>query len=115
AAYPAHIAACEPMNLASERMAQALNDPSDWIHFGPSSSANTYILGHAFAGWLKPGDAIIVTNQDHEANTGAWRRLAQHGIEVRERGVDDLTGELSLSNLDNQLEEKERLVAMSSY
>lgn len=111
-AYPASIAAGEAMDLAYERMAQALNVSSDWIHFGPSSSANTYVLGHAFAGWLKPGDAIIVTNQDHEANTGAWRRLAQHGIEVREWGVDARTGELSLSTLDTLLDEKVRLVAM---
>ena len=73
-AYPASIAAGEAMDLAFERMAAALNVSADWIHFGPSSSANTYVLGHAFSGWLKPGDAIVVTNQDHEANTGAWRR-----------------------------------------
>jgi selenocysteine lyase/cysteine desulfurase len=111
-AYPASIAAGEAMDLAFERMAAALNVSADWIHFGPSSSANTYVLGHAFSGWLKPGDAIVVTNQDHEANTGAWRRLAQHGIEVREWAVDARTGQLSLEALDRLLDAKVRLVAM---
>lgn len=111
-AYPASIAAGQAMDLAYERMAAALNVSADWIHFGPSSSANTYVLGHAFAGWLKPGDAIVVTNQDHEANSGAWRRLAQHGIEVREWGVDPRTGALSLEALDALLDAKVRLVAM---
>lgn len=110
--YPASIAAGEAMNLAFERIAQALNVSADWIHFGPSTSANTYILGHTFAGWLKPGDAIVVTNQDHEANTGAWRRLTQHGIEIREWAVDAQTGRLSLAALDTVLDEKVRLLAM---
>lgn len=109
--YPASIAAGEAMNDSYERFAKALNISADWIHFGPSSSANTYVLGNAFAGWLKSGDAIIVTNQDHETNTGAWRRLARIGVEVREWKVDRETGRLALSALDNLLDSKVRLVA----
>ncbi len=109
--YAASIEAGEAMNLAFERIAAAFNVSADWIHFGPSTSANTYILANAFAGWLKPGDAIVVTNQDHEANTGNWRRLERHGIEVREWAVDQQTGRLSLAALDAVLDEKVRLVA----
>lgn len=110
--YPASIDAGEAMNLAFERMAAALNVSADWIHFGPSTSANTYVLGNAFGGWLKPGDAIVVTNQDHEANTGAWRRLSQRGITVREWSVDGQTGRLALPALDAVLDDKVKLVAM---
>lgn len=110
--YPASIAAGEAMDLAYVRMARALNVTADWIHFGPSTSANTYVLGHAFAGWLKPGDALIVTNQDHEANTGAWRRLVDRGIEIREWQVDPDTARLSLDALDALLDERVRLVAV---
>lgn len=109
--YAASIEAGEAMNLAFERMAAALNVSADWIHFGPSTSANSYVLGNAFGGWLKPGDAIIVTNQDHEANSGAWRRLAQRGIEVREWGVDGQTGRLDLAGLDALLDSSVKLVA----
>lgn len=109
--YPASIEAGEAMNLSFERMAQALNVSADWIHFGPSSSANTYVLGNAFAGWLRPGDAIVVTNQDHEANSGAWRRLAKVGVEVREWRVDPVTGRLDLAALDALLDSKVRLIA----
>ena len=109
--YPATQAAGAAMDLSFERIAQALNVTADWIHFGPSSSANTYVLGRAFGEWLQPGDAIIVTNQDHEANTGAWRKLAKLGIEVREWAVDTQTGRLSLSALDALLDEKVRFVA----
>jgi len=110
--YPASIKAGEAMDLAYERIAAAMNVSPDWIHFGPSSSANSYVLGNAFGAWLKPGDAIVVTNQDHEANTGAWRRLAQKGIEVREWGVDPRTGRLALEALDGVLDERVKLIAM---
>lgn len=109
--YPASRAAGEAMDLSFERIARALNVSADWIHFGPSASANTYVLGNAFAGWLKPGDAIVVTNQDHEANTGAWRKLAKGGVEVREWRVDPVSGRLSLADLDALLDDKVRLVA----
>jgi len=84
--------------------------PSDWIHFGPSTSANPYTLAHAFAGWLKPGEAIIVTNQDHEANSGNFRRLADRGIEIREWRVDPATGHLDPAGLDPLLDSKARVV-----
>ncbi len=109
--YPASVEAGIAMNLAYERIASALNVSADWIHFGPSSSGNTYALGNAFGAWLKPGDAIIVTNQDHEANGGTWRRLAAKGIEVREWAVDRTTGQLSLAALDRLLDAKVKLIA----
>ena len=109
--YPASREAGEAMDLSFERMAQALNVSADWIHFGSSASANTYVLGKAFGEWLKPGDAVIVTNQDHEANTGTWRKLARMGAEIREWAVDPETGRLSLDDLDRLLDSKVRLVA----
>ncbi|HET8726198.1 MAG TPA: aminotransferase class V-fold PLP-dependent enzyme, partial [Alphaproteobacteria bacterium] len=90
--YPASRAAGQAMDHAYRRLAQALNVSPDWIHVGPSTSANTYTLGSAFAGWLKPGDAIVVTNQDHEANSGVWRKLADRGVTVREWKMDPQTG-----------------------
>lgn len=108
--YPASEAAGAAMDLAFSRLAEALNVPLDWIQFGPSTSANTYVLGHAFAHWLEPGDAVIVTDQDHEANTGAWRRLAGMGAEIREWRIDPETGHLDLADLDALMDEKVRLV-----
>lgn len=108
--YPASREAGAAMDLAHRRMAQALNVGMDWIHFGPSTSGNTYTLGNAFAGWLKPGDAIVVTNQDHEANGGAWRRLADRGIVIREWQVDPVTGHLDPAALDKLLDSKVRAV-----
>jgi selenocysteine lyase/cysteine desulfurase len=112
AAYPTSQAAGDAMDLAYRRMGQALNVGEDWIHFGPSTSANTYTLGRAFEGWLRPADAIVVTNQDHEANSGIWRKLMVRGIEIREWKIDRQTGHLDLAALDKLLDGKVRLIAM---
>ncbi len=59
---------------------------------------------------MSPGEAIVVTNQDHEANSGPWRRLAEDGIEIREWKIDPDTGHLPLEKLEDLLDEKVRLV-----
>lgn len=111
--YPASQEAGEAMDRAHQRIAQALNVPTEWVHFGPSTSANTYTLAHALAGWMQPGEAIIVTNQDHEANSGNWRRLADRGFEVREWRVDPVTGHLDPGALDTLLDSKVRAVCFT--
>lgn len=111
--YPASKEAGEAMDRAHQRIAQALNVPTEWVHFGPSTSANTYTLAHALAGWMQPGEAIIVTNQDHEANSGNWRRLADRGFEVREWRVDPVTGHLDPGALDTLLDSKVRAVCFT--
>ena len=72
------------MDEARERLAAIMGVQAHELSFGPSTTQNTYVLSQAFGQWLQPGDAIIVTNQDHEANSGPWRRLADRGVEVRE-------------------------------
>ncbi|MGE4326576.1 MAG: aminotransferase class V-fold PLP-dependent enzyme, partial [Pseudodonghicola sp.] len=100
----------EEMDEARARMAAILGVETDELSFGPSTTANTYVLAQAFRQWLKPGEAIVVTNQDHEANSGPWRRLAEEGIEVREWQVDPLTGHLDPQDLAVLLDEDVRLV-----
>lgn len=87
------------MDEARARLSAMLGVAQDELSFGPSTTQNTYVLAQAFAGWLKPGDAIVVTNQDHEANSGPWRRLAERGFEIREWRIDPETGHLPLDAL----------------
>ncbi len=109
--YPASIRAGQAMDMAYERMGEALGLSADWIQFGPSTSANTYVLAQAFAALLKSGDAIVVTEQDHEANSGVWRRLAKQGVEVREWKIDPQTGHLDPEDLGKLLKGNVRFVA----
>lgn len=99
APYEASRLAGEEMDEARSRLAALMGVATDEVSFGPSTTANTYVLSQAFRQFLQPGDAIIVTNQDHEANTGPWRRLSAAGIEVREWQIDPVTGHLPLDRL----------------
>lgn len=101
------------MDAAIERLAGYLGVNPDHVHLGPSTSQNSYVLAQAFAGMLSPGDEIIVTNQDHEANSGVWRRLAERGMVVREWAVDGGTGTLDPRGLDALLNPRTRLVAFT--
>jgi selenocysteine lyase/cysteine desulfurase len=110
APYPASRNAGAQMDEAYARMAEWLCVPPEDVHFGPSTSQNAYVLAQAFRETWAEGDALIVTNQDHEANSGPWRRLAAHGIEIREWRVE-ADGSLDPARLAGLLDRKVRLVA----
>ena len=109
--YPASRRAGALLDESYERIATCLNVDQDEVHFGPSTSQNTYVLANALRPLMEEGDEIVVTDQDHEANSGAWRRWAATGITVREWRVDPETGHLDPADLDNLLSERTRLVA----
>lgn len=113
APYPASELAGAEMDEARARLAALMNVAHEEVSFGPSTSANTYVLAQAVRGWLKDKNAaIVVTNQDHEANSGVWRRLAEEGIEVREWQIDPQTGSLDKGDLGALLADgRVRLVA----
>lgn len=99
------------MDRARRRWAEALGVAEDEIHLGPSTSANTYALAHAFGQLLGAGDEVIVTDQDHEANRGAIERAAtQAGATVRVWGIDPTTGLLDPAALEDLLSASTRLV-----
>ena len=100
----------DEMDEAQVRLAEILGVATDEVSFGPSTTQNTYVLANAFADWLLDGDTIIVTNQDHEANTGPWRRLADRGIKVLEWQLNKDTGHLDINDLQKLLEQGVKLV-----
>ena len=89
--FPASKAAGAAMEESYRRLAGYLNVSDDEVHFGPSTSQNTYVLERALRSLWREGDEIVVSNQDHEANAGAWRRLADTGIVVKEWRIDPAT------------------------
>jgi cysteine desulfurase family protein (TIGR01976 family) len=103
----------EQMDAAKERMAAWLNVGQDELHFGPSSSQNTYVIAQALRRYLSPGDEVIVTNQDHEANSGALSRLRDNGFVVREWKVDMDTADLNPKDLEALLSPRTRVVAFT--
>jgi cysteine desulfurase family protein (TIGR01976 family) len=110
-------ASFQPSALAAERMAtgqlqmaELVNAAPDEVVIGPSTTANVYVLAQALRPLFDAGDEIIVTNLDHEANSGAWRRMAETGITVKEWRIDADTAELVPEALDGLLSDRTRLV-----
>ena len=109
--YPASAKAGLQMDAAKDRMAAWLNVSQDELHFGPSSSQNTYVIAQALRRYLSPGDEVIITNQDHEANSGAFSRLQDDGLVVREWRIDPDSADLNPRDLEALLSPRTRVVA----
>lgn len=109
--YPSSREAGEAMDRAQQGWAQALNIDSSELTVGPSTSINTYVMAQAIGELWKAGDEIIVTNQDHEANSGVWRRKAlEKGVTIRQWEVETDSGLLSIDSLFPLLRDNTRWV-----
>ncbi|MEW6399490.1 MAG: cysteine desulfurase-like protein [Bacillota bacterium] len=68
---------------AREAMADFLGADPDEIAFGANMTTLNFALSQALARDLVPGDEVVVTDLDHEANISPWRALQERGIVVR--------------------------------
>jgi len=109
--YPASMLAGQLMEESYERMAAYLNVKPEEIHFGPSTTQNIYVLANAMLPMWEEGDEIILSCQDHEANSGAWRKLEDRGIKIVEWHLEKDTGLLDLDELDKLFSKKTKMLA----
>jgi cysteine desulfurase family protein (TIGR01976 family) len=100
---------------AAGRMAIASlfnSDPGE-IVFGQNMTSLTFAVSRAIAASWKPGDAIVLTSLDHDANFTPWVVAAEEaGAEVRIAEFDPGTGVLDPSAIGDLLDETVRLVAV---
>lgn len=109
-----------PISRETDRILQEVREAAaaflgtpDWrsVSFGQNMTTLTYSLSHALARALEPGDEIVITQLDHEANRGPWLNLGDRGIVIREVALRS-DGTLDLEDLSRQITERTRLVAM---
>ena len=103
----------ENMDRATKLFAQMINAKENEILIGGSTSINLYVLSNALKKFVKPGDEVIVTNQDHEANISPWRRLEDVGVKIIEWKFNLDTHELQISDLENILTSKTKILAVT--
>src|SRR5687768_16449180 len=73
----------------------------DEIKVGANMTTLTLHVSRSFAAGMEPGDEIIVTRLDHEANVGPWRlAAADRGLVIREVDIRAADGTLDLESLD---------------
>ena len=101
--------------LAARRaVAELIHAPLDEeVVMGGSTTSLMFQLTHAIQLGIQPGDEIIVTNTDHEANIGGWMRLQAAGAVVKLWEVNPETLALDLDDLDRLLSPRTRWVAMT--
>jgi len=100
----AHEAAADLVGAAS----------ADEVKFGANMTTLTFHISRSIAAALTPGDEIVVTTLDHEANVAPWRAAAaDRGLLVRQVDIHVADGTLDLDDLDAKLGRRTRLVAVS--
>ena len=86
---------------------------ADELVIGSSTSSLVSRLARALAPDLTPGDEIIVTDVDHEANITPWRRLAALGVKLRTWHLNPESQRLEIDDLRPLLNERSRLVCFT--
>lgn len=81
------------------------------ISIGQNMTTLNFSLARAIARVLKPGDEVLITQLDHEANRGPWLTLREHGIKVREVKLLP-NGVLDYEDFEGKMNENTRLVCM---
>ena len=95
--------------------ADLLNLPPGGIVYGRSATQLTYDFSRHLAKTWRPGDEIVVSQLDHDANVRPWLQAAKRaGITVRWLPLDPKTADLELGELDDLVNERTRLVAVTA-
>ncbi len=111
--YPMSKIAGENMDKATQLFAKMINANKNEILIGGSTSINLYVLSNALKHIINPGDEVIVTNQDHEANISPWRRLKDYGANIVEWKFNSDDHELKISDLDKLINSKTKILAVT--
>ena len=98
---------------AREAMADFLGCDADEIVFGQNMTTMTFALSRSLGRELRPGDEILLTRLDHDANIAPWSALEEQGITIRLVDIDVNDCTLDMEDFCRQLNGRTRLVAVS--
>jgi len=100
--------------IASARAAMAdfFNCHTDEVVFGQNMTTITFALARAIGRLLEPGDEIVVTTLDHDANVAPWRALEEMGMVIRQVDIRDSDCTLDLEDFERKLNANTKLVAV---
>jgi cysteine desulfurase family protein (TIGR01976 family) len=100
--------------IASARgaMADFFHCDKDEVVFGQNMTTITFALSRAIGRELKPGDEIVVTTLDHDANVAPWRALEEKGVVIRQADIREADCTLDLDDLKRKITPKTKLVAV---
>ena len=97
---------------ARSAMADFFHCDADEVFFGPNMTTLTFALARGIARDLAPGDEIVVTTLDHDANVAPWRALEDRGIVIRQVDIREPECTLDMDDLRRKITPRTKLVAV---
>jgi cysteine desulfurase family protein (TIGR01976 family) len=97
---------------ARQAMADFFNCAPDEVSFGQNMTTITFALARAIGREMNPGDEVVVTTLDHDANVAPWRSLEEKGVHVRQVDIREADCTLDMDDLKRKLTKKTKLVAV---
>ncbi len=100
---------------ARAALADLLGTPADGVVFGSSATSLTYLVSRTLAAAWQPGDEIVISRLDHDANVRPWlQAAAAAGAQVRWAEFDRATGALPAAQYETLVGERTKLVAVTA-
>jgi cysteine desulfurase family protein (TIGR01976 family) len=97
---------------ARAAIADFLGCDADEVVFGANMTALTYALSRAIGKGLPPGDEIVLTHLDHDANVSTWRALEERGVVIRMAEIHEADCTLDMDDLAAKIGNRTKLVAV---
>src|SRR6266849_7295745 len=114
-AFPASVRADAITQSCREAVADLVGGDPAGVVLGPNMTTLTYRMAGAIARTWRPGDEVIVSRLDHDANVRPWiQAAARAGATVRWADVDLPSGELPAEQYKELVSERTRLVAVTA-
>jgi cysteine desulfurase family protein (TIGR01976 family) len=96
---------------ARSAIADFLSCDSDEIVFGPNMTSLTYAISRAIGRELGPGDEIVLTHLDHDANISPWRALEERGVKIQMVEIHEQDCTLNMDDLACKITPRTKVVA----
>ena len=97
---------------ARAAMGDFLNCDADEIVFGANMTSLTYAMSRAIGRNLGPGDEIVLTLLDHDANFSPWKALEEKGVTIRTAKFNEADCTLDMQDLASKINSRTKLVAV---
>ncbi|PWU16154.1 MAG: cysteine desulfurase-like protein [Verrucomicrobia bacterium] len=100
---------------ARQAFADFFNASPQEVAFGNNMTTLTFHVARALGRTWGPGDEVVVTELDHQANVAPWRALQkERGVTVRSVPFDAQTGELAWEELERAINGRTKIVAIGA-
>ncbi len=97
---------------ARAAMADFFGSDPDEVVFGPNMTTLTFAISRSVGRELGPGDEILLTHLDHDANVSPWRALEERGVTIRFVDINEDDCTLNLADLEQKISTRTRVVAV---